>query len=124
MRPLTADEAEMVRRASRPGPSEMSPLGDRAEGIRPAIARPLVVGDPVAFVRARRRGHPRAGVVTEVGTVCEINDIGNGRRSVSVVTAWVHGDGSDQRLDGTTRWLLPESWCTRIVARAAKGGAR
>lgn len=94
------------------------------DSVRPAIARPLVVGDPVAFVRARRRGHPRAGVVTEVGTVCEINDLGNGRRSVSVVTAWVHGDGSDQRLDGTTRWLLPESWCTRIVARAAKGGAR
>ena len=37
MKPLTADEAEMIRRAARPGPSEMSPLGDRAEDVTEAL---------------------------------------------------------------------------------------
>lgn len=37
MKPLTTEEAEMIRRASRPGPSAMSPLGDRAEEIAEAL---------------------------------------------------------------------------------------
>lgn len=82
------------------------------DSVSPVVVRPLVVGDVVAFTRLRLRGRPKSGMVTEVGTVVEITQALVGR-AVSVLTAWAHESG-DQRLDGTMRWLVPESWCVRI----------
>ena len=89
-----------------------------------AMARPFQVGDLVAFVRGRCRGRPSEGTVTEVGRVVEthLNPVTGG--SLSVVTAWVTGDGADQRLDGTTRWLVPACWCVRVVMPGGDRPAR
>lgn len=91
-----------------------------------AMERPFQVGDLVAFVRGRRRGRPSEGTVTEVGRVVETHgdSVTFAGGSLSIVTAWVTGDGSDQRLDGTTRWLVPASWCVRVVMPGGDRPAR
>lgn len=88
-----------------------------------AMARPFQVGDLVAFVRGRCRGRPSEGTVTEVGRVVQTHPNFFGG-SLSIVTAWVTGDGADQRLDGTTRWLVPASWCVRVVMPGGDRPAR
>lgn len=90
-----------------------------------ATVQPFQIGDLVAFVRGRCRGRPSEGTVTEVGRVVETHiSPSSTHGSVSVVTAWVTGDGADQRLDGTTRWLVPADWCVRVVMPGGDRPAR
>lgn len=96
------------------------------DSVARVTERQFQVGDLVAFVRGRRRGRPSEGTVTEVGRVVETHhdSVTFAGGSVSVVTAWVTGDGADQRLDGTTRWLVPASWCVRVVMPGGDRPAR
>lgn len=93
------------------------------DSVARATAQPFQVGDLVAFVRRRSRRRPSDGTITEVGRIVGTHPEMFGG-SLSVVTAWVHGDGSDQRLDGTSRWLVPASWCVRVVMPGGDRPAR